>query len=205
LFVKHLEWSPVTSGEGAFAGVRMARGQTLLRAGTLGTVWRVREGAFRLERPVREGQTVVHLALPGDLVGVEALCAAPYACTVTALSDSVVTPEALVGEAGLLATLSAVLLQQQRQSFDMARMRSGTVPMRLAHLLQLLARHAGGTAGDLERKALPSLKDMAQMIDATHETVCRELNRLLPARPRQTPLPKRRAWAGTATPFALAC
>lgn len=203
--MKHLELPLVEAGEGAPAGVRMARGQTLLQAGTLGAVWRVRAGAFRLDRPAREGQTVVHMALPGDLVGVEALCAAPYALTVTALCDSVVAPELLVGEASLLATLSAVLLQQQRQSLDMARMRSGTVPMRLGHLLQLLARAAGGTTGDLARKALPSLKDMAQLIDATHETVCRELNRLLPARPRQRTLTAPGTWAGVAPAFALAC
>lgn len=203
--MKYLEWSPVQSGEGAPVGVRVARGQTLLQAGTLGSVWRVREGAFRLERPAHEGPAVVQLALAGDLVGVEALCAAPLVCTVTALSDSLVTPESMVGEAGHRAVLAAALLQQQRQAFDMARLRSGTVSVRLGHLLRLLARNAGGTAGALERKALPSLKDMAQLIDATHETVCRELNRLLPARPPRNPAPTRGPWAGAAPSFVLAC
>jgi hypothetical protein len=44
---------------------------------------------------------------------------------------------------------------------------------------------------------------MAQIIDSTPETVCRELTRLLPARGRPTPAPApaRSAWLGAATPF----
>ncbi len=205
--MKKIELKSVPARRGAPTGVAISRGQTLLQAGTAGTVWRVRQGAFRLERPAGDGQTVVHLALAGDLVGVEALCAEPYACTVTALVDSVATPEPMVGEAALTATLAAALLQQQRQSFDMAQMRSGTAPVRLGHLLRLLARAFGVPAGGLERKALPALKDMAQIIDSTHETVCRELPRLLPARGRPTPAPApaRSAWLGAATPFVPQC
>jgi len=205
--VKKIELKSVPAMRGTPTGVGIPRGQTLLQAGSAGTVWRVRKGAFRLERPAGDGQTVVHLAMTGDLVGVEALCAEPFACTVTALVDSVVTPEPMVGEAALTATLVAALLQQQRQSFDMALMRSGTAPVRLGHLLRLLARAFGVPAGGLERKALPALKDMAQIIDSTHETVCRELPRLLPARERQTPAPApaRSAWRGAATPFAPQC
>jgi hypothetical protein len=76
--------------------------------------------------------------------------------------------------------------------------------MRLGHLLALLARASGGTVDALDRKALPALKDMAQLIDATHETVCRELNRLLPARARPH-APATLGWAGAAPSFALAC
>ena len=127
--MKKIELKSVPAARGMSTGVRIPRGQTLLQIGTAGTVWRVLTGAFRLERLTGGGQTVVHLALAGDLVGVEALCAEPYACTVTALVDSVATPEPMVGEAALSATLAAALLQQQRQSLDMALMRSGTAPV----------------------------------------------------------------------------
>jgi CRP-like cAMP-binding protein len=202
--VKKNELKSVSAERGTPTGVGIPRGQTLLQVGTAGTVWRVRQGAFRLERPAGDGQTVVHLALAGDLIGVEALCAEPYACTVTALVDSVATPEPMVGEAALMATLAAAVLQHQRQSLDMALMRSGTAPVRLGHLLHLLARAFGVPAGGLERKALPALKDMAQIIDSTHETVCRELPRLLPARacPAPAAAPICSAWRGAATPFA---
>jgi CRP-like cAMP-binding protein len=205
--VKKIELMSVSALRGTPTGVSIPRGQTLLQAGTAGAVWRVQRGAFRLERPAGNGQTVVHLALAGDLVGVEALCAEPYACTVTALVDSVATPEPVVGEAALAATLAAVILQQQRQSLDMALMRTGTAPVRLGHLLRLLARAFDVPSGGLERKALPALKDMAQIIDSTHETVCRELARALPAHARTTPAPPpaRSAWLGAVTPFAPQC
>jgi CRP-like cAMP-binding protein len=99
--VKKIELKSVPAARGMSTGVRIPRGQTLLQIGTAGTVWRVLTGAFRLERLTGGGQTVVHLALAGDLVGVEALCAEPYACTVTALVDSVATPEPMVGESAL--------------------------------------------------------------------------------------------------------
>ena len=203
--MKKIELKSAPAARGLGTGVSIPRGQTLLQAGTAGTVWRVRQGAFRLERPAGDGQTVVHLALPGDLVGVEALCAEPYACTVTALVDSVAAPEPMVGEAALSATLAAALLQQQRQSLDMALMRSGTAPVRLGHLLRLLARALGVPAGGLERKALPALKDMAQIIDSTHETVCRELTRALPPQARRTHAPGRATWRGAITPVAPHC
>ena len=102
---------PVTRGTPT--GVAIARGQSLLRAGTAGSLWRVRQGAFRLERPVGESLSVVHLALPGDLVGLEGLCAEPFACTVSALVASTATPEPVLGEAALAATLAEALLQQR--------------------------------------------------------------------------------------------
>ena len=86
--MKKIELKSVPAASGMSTGVRIPRGKTLLQIGTAGTVWRVRTGAFRLERPTGDGQTVVHLALADDLVGVEALCAEPYGCTVTALVDS---------------------------------------------------------------------------------------------------------------------
>jgi CRP-like cAMP-binding protein len=69
--VKKIELKSVPAARGMSTGVRIPRGQTLLQIGTAGTVWRVLTGAFRLERPTGGGQTVVHLALAGDLVGVE--------------------------------------------------------------------------------------------------------------------------------------
>lgn len=203
--MKPSELKPVPAKQGTPVGVALARGQVLLQAGTAGSVWRVRQGAFRLERAVGDGLSVVHLALPGDLVGLEGLCAEPFACTVTALVDSVATPEPVLGEAALTTTLAAALLQQQRQSLDMALMRSGKAPVRLGHLLKLLAHAFGAGRGALDRKALPALKDMAQIIDATPETVCRELTRLLPPAARRKAPTRRPAWLDALVPLAPAC
>ena len=43
-------------------------------AGKFGPVWRITEGLFRLERVGMDGLSLVQLGLPGDLVGVEAVC-----------------------------------------------------------------------------------------------------------------------------------
>lgn len=185
-------------GSAAGVDVFFAQGQTLLRAGAAGAVWRVSQGLFCLERAGGEGQRVVLLARPGDLVGVEALCAEPVTGTVTALLDSVARLEPLTGETARMAVLAAAFVQQQRQALDMALLRSGPVMERLRHLLVLLGQRAGGQTVLLERKALPSLKDMAQIVASTPETVCRALKLLLPARPRARPAP---VWHG-ATPFA---
>jgi hypothetical protein len=70
---------------------------------------------------------------------------------------------------------------------DMAPLRSGTVVARLQHLLELLGRRSDGDTVALDRKAMPRLKQTAQIIDTAAETVCREMKRLLPARPRRSP------------------
>ena len=67
----------------------LKRGESLIFSGEFGSVWRVTQGLFRLERPCRDGMELVRLALPGDLVGVESLCAEPYAYTATALTSSI--------------------------------------------------------------------------------------------------------------------
>lgn len=182
-------------------GLCVERGQTLLRAGATGPVWRVTQGAFCLEREARDGPGVVQLALPGDFVGVEALCQETYTCNVTALTGSMAL---VMGNVHLAQTrlLAAVVRQQQRQTLDMTLLRSGPVVGRLRHLLSLLVPSADSP---LERTALPALKDMAQIVASTPETVCRELNRLLPARPRHVLARARHAWAGAAMPLAVAC
>ena len=62
------------------------RGQVLVSAGEHGSVWRITEGVFRFERVGHDGLSLVQLGLPGDLLGVEALCAEPYAYTITAIT-----------------------------------------------------------------------------------------------------------------------
>lgn len=160
------------------------RSQVLLIEGASGPVWRVRAGAFRLERRTPEGASVVQIALAGDLLGVESLCGQPYACSAIALTDAWVEPDALLGQSRE-AALGQGFCQQQRQIYEMTLLRSGPVVGRLRHLLDLLARRADGAAQPLERSALPVLKDIAQIVLSAPETVCRELNRLLPARPRR--------------------
>jgi CRP-like cAMP-binding protein len=204
LFFKEfgMQYSPVIDSPSA-SPVAVRRGEVVVAAHGTGPVWRVLSGAFRLDCVTDAGQSLVHLALPGDWVGVEALCGAPYACTVTALVDSEVQAEAMVNLPRMEA-LSAAVRQQQRQMLDMVPLRSGTVGARLTHLLSLLARRCDGNLGLLSRQDMPRLKQTAQIIDTAVETVCRELNRLLPARPRRASTSARPAWRQADGVFAAA-
>ena len=160
----------------------LKRGESLMFSGEYGSVWRVTQGVFRLERPCRDGMELVRLALPGDLLGVESLCAEPYAYTATALTSAQAIPNLLGLGVVHANTIAQGFLQQQCHMNDMVRLRSGTAGERIAHLLKMLSRNAKDTDTPLERKNLPSLKEMAAIVDSAPETVCRKLNEFLPAR-----------------------
>ncbi|QTD45131.1 Crp/Fnr family transcriptional regulator [Ottowia testudinis] len=184
-------------------GLGLAAGDTLLHAGHAGPVWRVSEGLLCVQRLVGEQAVVIQMAGPGDLVGLAALDAEPYACTVAALTPCRVHPLALDSEAARVQTLTAALHQQQRQALDITRLRTGPVRERMLWLLALLEQATGCAPGALARRALPVLKDMAQVVDSAPETVCRELKRLMPkAAPQRTRRRAARHHAATAAALA---
>lgn len=194
--VKFLTQIPVSES------IDVPRGRSLTAAGGTGPVWRVTKGVFKLERQGQDGEILVQLARAGDLIGVEALCAEPYAFTTVALMSAQVQLHPVHRELDRYTTLAQGFLQQQRQTCDMHRLRTGPIVQRLAHLLTVLGKQADGRVLEVARKELPTLKEMARVVDSTFETVCRELNTLLPERKQ----PRTRiatAWA-SATPFAMA-
>jgi CRP-like cAMP-binding protein len=173
--------------------LRVSAGQTpIFQPGDTGTVWRVRQGVVRLNRPAGAGRLPVQLALPGDLIGIEALCDQPYQFCAEAFTDCELEPvplgTAAEGDTLRQALLREVLLQQQSRSQDMATLRTGNVIERLAHLLRLLGLPWQGVASgqaDAIRQALPTLREVAELVDAKAETVCRALAQLLPPRSRK--------------------
>ena len=170
------------------------RGQVLVNAGEYGPVWRITEGLFRLERVGMDGLSLVQLGLPGDLLGVEALCAEPYAYTITAITTGQAELVDATHELSRFGIVAKAYLQQQRRTHDMMKLRGGPVSERLAHFLKLLARNVDGSERELDRRDLPILKEIASILDTATETVCRELNAFLPARVYQRP--KREVWSG---------
>lgn len=179
--------------------LRVSAGHSpIFQPGQTGGVWRVRQGVVRLDRPCGPIRLPVQLALPGDLIGVEALCGQPYQFSAEALTDcelelvDIGHPEdsqALTQRARLLGD---ALLQQQARSHDMATLRTGSVMQRLSHLMSLLgvpwqgAQSADGRQVDAIRESLPTLREVAEIIDAKTETVCRALAQLLPPRTRKS-------------------
>ena len=192
----------LTIQEKAVSAINIKRGQTLTFAGGIGPVWRVTQGVFKLERQGQDGQILVQLAQAGDLIGVESLCAEPYAFTAVALVAAQAKPLAAGQDLDRYTTMTQGFLQQQRQTCDMHRLRTGSIVQRLAYLLTVLGKQADGRVLTVQRKELPTLKEMARVVDSTFETVCRELNTLLPER-KQPRLRVPSVWA-VGQPFAMA-
>lgn len=191
----------LTIQEKAVSAINIKRGQTLTFAGGVGPVWRVTQGVFKLERQGQDGQILVQLAQAGDLIGVESLCAEPYAFTAVALVAAQAKPLAAGQDLDRYTTMTQGFLQQQRQTCDMHRLRTGSIVQRLAYLLTVLGKQADGLVLTVQRKELPTLKEMARVVDSTFETVCRELNTLLPER-KQPRLRVPSVWA-VGQPFAM--
>ena len=70
---------------------------------------------------------------------------------------------------------------------DMNGLRTGPVSSRVKVLLQLLAGADPACPSPLDRKDLPSLKEMSQLMDITRETICRELKALFARIPPMGP------------------
>jgi hypothetical protein len=179
--------------------------QAIFGVGDSGPVWRVVQGMVRLDRHSGPVCQPVQLALPGDLIGVEALCGQPYQlsasaftrCQLQAVPFSQDAPHDLLQQA---------LLQHMQRSQDMAQLRTGSVLQRLSHLLALMQPDrpwvpAGVAVGDADaiRQALPALREVALLVDAKTETVCRALAQLLPPRSRKGgPVRAVRDWSAAA-------
>ncbi|MDD0841048.1 hypothetical protein PSQ40_20895 [Curvibacter sp. HBC61] len=165
----------------------LTMGERLLDAGQAGPVWRVTRGVFRLERLSDEGWSFVQLALPGDLIGVEALCTQAYAFGATAVVDSEAVPLTLESDALRHQVLADAFLQQQRRSAEAVRLRSGTVASRVDHFLATLAHATGVITQRVRDCDLPYLRDIALIVDSAPESVCRAMGSLVAPRTRARP------------------
>lgn len=177
----------------------IARRKTLIHTGGYGRVWRVTSGVFRLDALTNGGLHFVQLALPGDLLGAETLCGQPYTHTAIALSIAEVECVSVMTQELRTQLICQAYTQQQRRTRDMMVLRCGHVRERVAHLLKLLSTSIDGQTQTLDRRDLPSLKELAVVLDNASETLCRELNAFLPARVYQRP-----AKAESVTRHALA-
>ena len=85
------------------------------------------------------------------------------------------------------------------RSQDMAQLRTGSVLQRLTHLLLLMGLDVPPNGPDAVRQALPALREVALLVDAKTETVCRALAQLLPPRSRKGgPVRAVRDWSAAA-------
>jgi CRP-like cAMP-binding protein len=166
----------MNSDSQAHQTVQLNRGETLPESAP-GCVWRLVSGALRLHNAHRDNsEALVSLALPGDLIGVERLAGSPLPMLGLAILPARLT-EVKVDDGELPEVVKSAYMCALRRSADMVALRGGSVPNRVRHLLLLIAenqRADTGTAGI----TLPSLRDIADIINATRETVSRVLGGL---------------------------
>ena len=152
--------------------------QSVFLAGESGPVWRVVQGIVRLDRQSGPVSQPVQLALPGDLIGTEALCGQPYRLGATAFTHCRLEAVPSAADTAPQPLLQQALLQHMNRSQDMAQLRTGSVLQRLAHLLGLLGLEVPPFGrpqmddADAIRQALPALREVALLVDAKTETVC---------------------------------
>jgi CRP-like cAMP-binding protein len=168
--------------------VELAPGDLL--AGTHRTaLWRLHSGALRMHDADPAGiQGLIGVALPGDLIGVECLVGELPSTSLRALirsrlvllgqEETLLAPHSASAQPDLLVQ---ALVQSRRQGRDNMRLRAGPVAERVKCLLLMLS-DPGKTTGCLDDVeipcALPSLRDMAMVVDSAPETVSRVLGSL---------------------------
>ena len=190
---------------------QLEAGHALYQGDQRHVLWRVMSGVLRLDQTHHDGRVLVTLARAGDLVGFETLCGGTCPFDVSALTDAELVPLTPVDAAQRQVWLIEALLQQPQRSHDMARLRTGPIASRLSELLCLLghvptpdvARHLHALNADAVRHSLPSLRDLAEVVDAKPETVCRALAQLLPPRTRKSGPRRWTETAGNAAAVAL--
>lgn len=172
--------------------VSIAAGQCIGETGERGGLWRVVSGVVRLDRPSKEGPVLVMLAQAGDVLGVESLCGQAYPFHTTALTAVTLAAVSPRNEQERQQLLIEAVLQQPQRSHDMARLRTGSVLTRVGELLRVLGHtslpgfaRAEEIDADTVRQSLPALRELAEVVDAKPETVCRALAQLLPPRTRK--------------------
>jgi hypothetical protein len=130
----------------------------------------------------------VHLALPGDLIGAEAVLAQPYAFSATAVVASQLKTVSLDTEVHRVLVLVAAFRQGQERAAGVMRLREGSVAQRLDHLLDLLQQATGEDIFAVRQRQLPQLREIAGIINAAPESVCRNLTQRLGRRAAMSPV-----------------
>lgn len=138
-------------------------------------LWRLESGALRIDSADPDGvETLVRLALPGDLLGMESALGVPDRFSVRALTASRLVP--INRSTGELSTLlMACVITGYQRNRDMVRLRSGCAADRIKALLRMLTQ--ANSTGTMQTAActLPTLSDIAAIVHAAPETVSRAL------------------------------
>ncbi len=151
------------------------KGANIYWAGADGAGWRVVRGLVRLDAQDHDGNGFAGMALPGDVIGIEALLHGKYRFSARALTPCELVPWR--GDTGLDAMVALLRLIEaaEQRTAEVVALRVGGADDRIARLLTLLRR---GEPEGGESIALPSLRDIADITGLTVETSSRVICRL---------------------------
>jgi hypothetical protein len=124
-------------------------------------------GAVRLDTISAQGPAFANLALPGDVIGAEALVSGHYAFQARAL-----TPCALAPWKEPKTSLLSLFTATQRRAAEVVALRGGRAADRVARLARLLVGDDESTPAE-RPLVMPRLRDVADITDLTIETVSR--------------------------------
>jgi CRP-like cAMP-binding protein len=171
--------------------LNLAHGDALPFA-ALRHVWRLESGALRINRVLPDGEMeLMSIALPGDLLGVDRLTGAEDASHTYAITPAQLS-QVRIPSAETVRVLQTAYRTARQRCVDMVALRSGSVPDRVRRLLLLLAE-SNNPSQDAASSALPSLREMADIVGSAHETVSRVIGSLK----HLELLSERRAQSGT--------
>jgi hypothetical protein len=138
-------------------------------------LWRVRRGVLVVcQHGPGLGERPQYLALPGDLIGLEQCVGAAPPSRVLALAAATLVALPSGGAVPSPVLLGQALAQARRQADELQRLRAGLLSERLLRLLALL-RQPGAPDGDV---AMPTLKQLSRLLEATPEAICRTLTQM---------------------------
>jgi hypothetical protein len=175
---------------------RHLHAREVMQGETLHRLWRLQSGAMRMESMVAGGDPLVEseaqfvrLVLPGDVIGAEQLVGVRDPIALRALTACDLAPIEVNDDAELRRVLWDALAISHVRCREVVSLRIGTVEERLKRLLRMLAVTTDSEDSDLGKEgksstapitlsqcALPSLSNMALIINAAPETVCRVLS-----------------------------
>jgi CRP-like cAMP-binding protein len=139
-------------------------------------LWRLESGALRIDTPGQDALlSFVRLVLPGDVFGVEEMLGIEDRFVVTALKDSRLLPITITDAGVMTQVLSESVSTGYRRSREMVAFRSGPADARIKCLLQVIAGTESGNNAATTECIIPSLNDIASIINAAPETVSRSL------------------------------
>lgn len=151
----------------------IAKNELVYCSGAEGRAWQVVSGVVRLDRFIDDGPHFSGLALPGDVIGVEAAIFGRYADEAHALTPCVLvpwTPEAAQESSNQWLSQ---LADHQRRFAQILNLRCGAVEERMRRLFALMqSRHPSANVLDL-----PSLRNISEVLDITIESASRVLSK----------------------------